>query len=146
MSRARAGLVEESWSRTLARIPTSLGRLAYLASLRNPNTGNYVHFGLAQRAGAAEVDRIARQSHSSEFRQWLGLGLRSQKDDLESYIGEQDGEKSRIVAAWSSIQPFSAWIPAETRDVERKLFESDLAVVLELVRRECGVAPRDPDS
>ncbi len=146
MSRARLGLAEESWNRTLGRIPTTLGRLAYLASLRNPNTGAYVHFGLAQRAGAAEVDRIARQSHASVFQQWLQFDLRSQKDDLETYLTEQEGDRTTVIATWSRLPPFAAWMPAETRDVERRLFESDLRVVLELVRSECGVEPRDPDS
>jgi hypothetical protein len=139
-------LAEDSWQRTLARIPSVLGRLAYLASLRNPNTGNYVHFGLAQRAGAAEVDRIARRSHSSIFQQWLSFDLRSQKDDLDTYLVGQEGDRKVVVEAWSDVQPFSAWIPADTRDVERALFESDLAIILAMLRTECGVALRDPDS
>jgi len=146
VSRARLNLVEESWSRTLARIPTTIGRLAYLASLRNANTGTYSHFGIAQRAGREEVDRIARQSHSAVFQEWLGFDLGTQKEQIEIYLAEQEGDRAEIVAAWSSLQPFSSWIPAETRDVERRLFESDLGTVLELLRADYDVVPRDPDS
>jgi hypothetical protein len=32
---------------TLSRIPTLFGRLAYLASLRDSNSGIYRHYGLA---------------------------------------------------------------------------------------------------
>jgi len=45
-------------NRTLARIPCDLGRLIYLASTRDYNTGNYYHEGLANRF-RAEVARKA---------------------------------------------------------------------------------------
>jgi hypothetical protein len=31
------------WRRTLSQIPSQFGRIAWLASLRNPNTGVYEH-------------------------------------------------------------------------------------------------------
>jgi hypothetical protein len=55
MASGRQAILEESWRRTIGGISTLLGRLAYLASLRNVNTGFYEHFGLAERVGAAEV-------------------------------------------------------------------------------------------
>jgi len=54
----RKTILEESWRRTLGTIETLLGRLAYLSSLRNANTGTYEHFGLAEKAGAGEADRL----------------------------------------------------------------------------------------
>jgi len=39
-------------NRTLSRISCDLGRLIYLASTREYNTGNYHHEGLASRFGA----------------------------------------------------------------------------------------------
>jgi hypothetical protein len=39
---------EDVWDRTLAQIATTFGRIAYLASLRNENSGRYEHFGLAR--------------------------------------------------------------------------------------------------
>ncbi len=42
------GAAADLWQRTLAQIPTLFGRLVYLCSLREQNTGRYEHFGLAQ--------------------------------------------------------------------------------------------------
>ena len=67
----REAAAAESWQRTLAAIPTLIGRVAYLSSLRNVHTGSYEHFGLAQRIGEDEVDRILRRSHMSVFQEWL---------------------------------------------------------------------------
>ena len=50
----REAAAADSWQRTLAAIPTLIGRVAYLSSLRNVHTGTYEHFGLAQRVGEAE--------------------------------------------------------------------------------------------
>jgi len=138
--------IADSWRRTLSAIPTLIGRMAYLASLRNVNTGAYEHFGLAQRIGESEVDRILRRSHMSVFQEWLCYGLERQKDELEEYLSGLHGDRREIVANWLTLEPYGNWVPGESRDVERKLFHDDLDIVLELIRTEYGVASRDPDS
>ena len=146
VSANRETAIAESWQRTLAAIPTFIGRLAYLASLRNVNTGSYEHFGLAQRIGEGEVDRTLRRSHVNIFQEWLCFGLQRQKEELEEYFSGLEGDRREIVANWLTLEPYNNWVPGDSRDVERKLFYADLAVVLELVRTEYGVASRDPDS
>jgi hypothetical protein len=141
----RETILAESWQRTLEGISTFPGRLAYLASLRNIHTGTYEHFGLAQRMGEENSDRLLRRSHVEVFQEWLCFGLERQKQELEEYFSELPGDKREIIAAWLSIEPYGAWIPADSRDVERKLYYTDLSVVLELIRSDYGVASRDPD-
>ena len=139
-------ILADSWRRALAGIDTLLGRLAYLASLRNANTGTYEHFGLSERVGAVEVDRLIRRSHLEVFQQWLCFGLERQKTELEEYFSGLDAGRREILSNWLNLGPYAQWVPAESRDVERKLFYTDLGVILELIRNECGVASRDPDS
>jgi hypothetical protein len=145
VSPEKEAILTESWQRTLAGIPTFPGRMAYLASLRNANTGTYEHFGLSQRIGAPEVDRLLRRSHVDLFQQWLCFGLERQRRELDDYLADLEGDKREIVSTWLSLGPYAAWIPAESRDVERKLYYADLGAVLELIRRDYGVASRDPD-
>lgn len=146
MSPNREAAITESWQRTLSAIPTVIGRLAYLSSLRNANTGAYEHFGLMQRIGEGEVDRVLRRSHMGAFQEWLCFGLARQKDELEEYFTGIEGDRREILAQWLRLQPYGNWVPPESRDVERKLFYADLGVVLELIRAEYGVASPDPDS
>ena len=141
----RQVILEESWRRTLGKIETLLGRLAYLASLRNVNTGTYEHFGLAERVGAHEVDRLIRRSHLEVFQQWLCFNLERQKAELEAYFSDLEGDGREILSNWLVLGPYAAWVPAESRDVERKLFYTDLEIILELIRNESGVASPDPD-
>jgi hypothetical protein len=142
----REAAVSESWQRTLAGIPTVIGRIAYLSSLRNLNTGTYEHFGLSQRIGTDEVDRILRRSHGAVFQDWLCFGLERQKEELEEYFSGLEGDRREIISSWSTLEPWNTWVPSESRDVERKLFNADLAVILELFRGEYGVSSRDPES
>lgn len=141
----REAAAAESWQRTLAGIPTVIGRIAYLSSLRNVHTGSYEHVGLAQRIGEDGVDRVLRRSHTSVFQEWLCFGLERQKEELEEYFSGLEGDKREIIANWLALEPWNNWVPGESRDVERKLFNADLAVILELMRSENGVASRDPD-
>jgi hypothetical protein len=145
MNPQRESILSDSWQRTLATLPTYPGRLSYLASLRNVHTGIYEHFGLSQRVGEAEVDRLLRGSHIDIFQEWLCFGLERQKQELEEYLTGLPGDKREIIATWLSIEPYGAWIPADSRDVERKLYFTDLSVVLDLIRADYGVSSRDPD-
>ncbi len=142
----REGGIAASWQRTLAGIPTLLGRLAYMTSLRNANSGKYEHFGLAQRIGPDETDLLIRKSHSGVFQEWLNFDLERQKGELEEYFDSAAGDKRETIVNWLSVEPYAAWIPAESRDVERQLFNSDLRIVVNLIRADYGIASRDPDS
>ncbi len=145
MASERQAAIAESWRKTLAGIESPLGRLAYLASLRNANKGTYEHFGLAERIGEEEADGLIRRSHLTAFQEWLCFGLERQKEELEAYFASLGGDHDKILANWLVLGPYASWVPAESRDVERKLFYTDLETVLELIRTECGVASRDPD-
>jgi hypothetical protein len=142
----RAAVAADNWQRTLATIPTVLGRIAYLSSLRNVNKGTYEHAGLAQRIGEMESDGILKRSHTRVFQEWLTFELRRQREELEEYFSGQDGDIREMVANWITLPPYPEWVPTGSRDVERRLFCSDLKVVLELIRVDYGVASRDPDS
>lgn len=141
----KGDLLADSWKKTLARIPTVLGRLEYLSSLRNAHSGRYEHFGLAQKVGEEEADLLLRRSHSETFEEWLVLRQIDQKSEAEDYLSGLTGDKREIIASWLALKPFSAWVPAESRDIERDLFLADLSSVVESLRSDYQVASRDPE-
>jgi hypothetical protein len=89
---------------------------------------------------------MIRRSHLGVFQEWLCFGLEQQKEELEEYFSGLEGDRRQIVSNWLTLEPYGRWVPAESRDVERKLFYADLSVILELIRIEYGVASRNPDS
>jgi len=130
----------ELWSRTLHQIPSLLGRLAYLASLRDPNSGQYLHFGFAQRFSDREADRTIRRSHINTFTDWLCYSLEQQREDMEAYLTGENRPRREILAAWREWPPYLNWLPAQSRAADRMLFQQDVEIVLSLVSPEIDVA------
>ncbi len=142
---SRLAAVRESWRRTLDGIPTLIGRLAYLASLRTGEASSYQHYGIAQRLGEAGTDEMLGECHVEIFRAWLNLSLSQQKQEVGRYLFEGEGDGTSTLGAWIALEPWSGWVPRNSRDVERELYRGDMTVVLELLRREAAVDRRDPD-
>ncbi len=144
--RFQRGAASDLWRRTLARIPTAFGRLAYLASLRDQNSGVYNHHGLAQMFGDEESDQTLRRSHERMFAEWLCFGLERQKAEVAEYLGALDGPPSVVLANWSRLMPYRNFLPATATETERNLYLADLETVIELLRHEHGVVCSDPES
>ncbi len=130
----------ELWRRTLSQIPTLFGKLVYLSSLRNSNTGTYEHFGFAQRFTAREADRTLQRSHLDMFADWLSFSLEQQTTDLERYLAGLTEDSRAVLANWRLLPPFANLIPASAKLPERDLFLSDLVLVLATI--ELGAAGR----
>ena len=139
------GPAADLWRHTLSKVPTFFGRVEYLASLRNPNSGLYEHHGLAQMFGYEQADETLRRSHQRVFQDWLCLSLEQQKTDIEDYLEGATGGPAAVLAAWLSLAPYRTWAPASAREVEQQLFVTDLEALLELLKREYGVSSPDPE-
>jgi hypothetical protein len=140
------GAAPNLWRNTLSQIPSVFGRLVYLSALRDPNSGLYQHYGLAQVSSDEEADRVLRQSHEQAFAEWLCFTLEQQKADLDLYLSGLDGNRRTILDTWIRLTPYRALVPSLARDVERRLYLTDLETILELLRNEYGVACPDPDA
>ena len=134
------------WRHTLSQIPTVFGRLVYLSSLRNSNTGSYEHHGFAQMYGDEESDHTLRQSHSEAFSKWVCFALEHQKADLDLYLSSLGANKRTIIEAWLRLTPYRHLVPADARPPDRQLYLSDLEILLTLLKNEYGVASPDPDA
>jgi hypothetical protein len=128
------------WRHTLSQIPTTFGRLVFLSTLRDPNTGVYTHYGFAQRVGDQVASEALKQSHWQCFSEWLGFSLEGQKADLDLYLSEIDSDKKTILETWTRTKPYRNLIPAAAIDIERGLYNSDLEALLELLTNVHGVA------
>src|SRR6266849_5347144 len=100
------------WRHTLSQIPTTFGRLVFLSTLRDPNTGVYAHYGFAQRVGEDAADEALRQSHWQFFSEWLAFSLEEQKSDLYLYLSGIDTDKRTILETWTRSKPYRNLIPA----------------------------------
>jgi hypothetical protein len=118
----------ELWRNTLSRIPTLFGRLVFLSSLREPQSGRYSHESLVNLWGSDDADRTLRNSHQQVFQQWISAGLADQKADLDEYLSTMGGPRHAL--------PYRNLAPTTARAVEQQLYLTDLETLLELLRLE----------
>jgi AraC-like DNA-binding protein len=125
------------WRATLGAIPSTLSRLAHLASLRDSNTGQYWDAGMS---GVTEpvADDLIRRVHEQTFAVWLNYSLEQKRADLELHIAglSLSCRKAEFVDAWERLQPYFLFIPAAASEAERLLFVSDIQILLELISNE----------
>jgi hypothetical protein len=121
---------------TLSRIPTVSGRLIYLASLRDVNSGTYRHHGLAESFGRDESVRALKESHQATFQSWLRLSLAEKSDDLRDYLRLLDEPQAEIVEHWLRSHVYRSYAPASAMKVEIELFCADIETLLQLLRNE----------
>lgn len=124
------------WTRTLAQIPTKLGRLAYAAGLRNEDSGTYHDVKFALRNTDGEVDRFLRTSHTQIFSEWLTFPLERQRREVAGYLESIEGERTAFLQTWLSSRSYRNLIPTGAREAERLLFTSDLELILEILLNE----------
>jgi hypothetical protein len=133
------GTLEQSasgdlWKHTLSRIPTVIGRLAYLTSLRDPNSGVYRHHGLSTMFGREESIKALRSSHEEAFTEWLAFSLEEKYEDLDRYFQSLEDPREDVSGHWLSTASYRAYVPGAATEFERELFCTDLENLLEAVR------------
>ena len=134
------------WRNTLSQIPSVFGRLMFLSSLRNLNSGRYEHHGLALVFGSYEASKALKKSHREAFAEWLSYDIEEQKADLDLYLSEQIDHKRTILKTWEKLEPYRNILPSSVKDVERKLYLADLRAILNLLKNASGAGGPDPES
>lgn len=124
------------WIRTLAQIPSLFGRLVYLSSLRDVNTDEYQHHGLATMFGEEQTHRALRDSHELTFAEWLNFDMENQKADLDLYLSGLDTPKRTLLQTWLRIAPYKNFIPSSAGDDQRAHYLMMLETLLQLLRNE----------
>jgi hypothetical protein len=138
------GAAADLWRHTLSQIPQIFGRLAYLSSLRNPNTGKYEHHGLTQLYGAERAHRTLAESHDGAFADWLNYDLAQQQTDLAMYLSTLDGDLKTVLGTWQRLETYKQMIPATASDSQRELFVLDLEAILDGLRASAGESSPGP--
>jgi len=113
------------WKRTLSGIPTAYGRLAYLASLRDQNSGVYRHHGLMATFGREESTRALRESHERCFLEWLNLDLESKTADLGEFTEGLEDPPEMVLKYLATAARSEFQLPDSALPMERELFHRD---------------------
>jgi hypothetical protein len=126
------------WKHTLSQIPNVYGRLVYLTSLRDANSGTYRHHGLSAAFGREESLSALRKSHEDTFREWLSLPLPSKSADLVTYFQSVDENPRQVVTYLTRATPYLSQVPDSASPAQRGQFKMEMEILLELIRNDSG--------
>lgn len=131
-------------NRSLSRVPCELGRLIYLASTREYNTGNYYHQGLADRFGVEAAQKALEIAHRQAFYKVSALSLEDLVDELERYLASTKEEQVECLSAWQKLEPYRIAVPADVNATVARLFTSNLRLALAILRFRRGTRRQHP--
>jgi hypothetical protein len=121
-------------NRTLSGISCDLGRLIYLASTREYNSGNYYHEGLASRFGPEAARKALEIAHRQSFYKVSAFSLEDLVSELETYLQSTRENPEECLRAWQRLEPYRIAIPIDVNVTVARLFTSNLRLALAILR------------
>jgi len=120
----------------LEALPNDLTRMIYLASLRDCNSGLYLHPELSHPQGLQAVDRSLRLCHEQVFRRLLSTRLPEYVSQLQEYIRYTRGETITVLKTWRSLQAYRATVPVGALSTSAELFFLNIDIALEILSKQ----------
>lgn len=126
------------WKHTLSQIPSTYGRLGYLASLRDANSGIYRHHGLSAAFGREESVGALRKSHEDTFREWLSLPLSLKSAEIIVHFNNVQEHPRQVATYLARATPYLSQVPDSASRAQRRQFKMEMEILLELIKNDSG--------
>jgi hypothetical protein len=120
----------------LESLPNDLTRMIYLASLRDCNSGMYLHPELSHEKGVHAADRALRACHEQIFRRLLTTRLPDYVTQLQEDIRYTRSEIVTVLKTWRSLQAYRATVPVGALAASSELYFLNIGIALDVVGKE----------
>lgn len=125
-------------------LPNDLTRMLFLASLRDCNSGRYLHPQLTQRVGVEEADHMLSVCHQEIFRHLLNTPASGYALQLEEYIRYTRADRSVVLDTWQSLRAYRSTIPVHASALYCELFCLNVELALTIVKDSRSWAEEGP--
>jgi hypothetical protein len=123
-------VIEDFSSQTLAAISSDFGRLYYVSSLKDSNSGRYEHDGLTSLYSENAVQAALSHCHEELFSRILETPLKEQERDLGACLGSAGDQYWDVIKSWSENRYFKNMCPEGLPDYLQDLFSSNMGALL----------------
>jgi hypothetical protein len=122
----------------LSPIPSTFGRLAFLADLRDHHSEP-----LAEMLyGKEQISAAIQKKHRELFFAWLGLSQSSQMEEVAEYLVDLDGNHNatiaQLVQRWTQEKLYEQLSFTAASESERELFSNAVRDILQLLHNRFG--------
>ena len=117
-------------TRTLAKIEGDIARLVYLSSMRDYNTGEYLHEGLASQFTENVARRAIASCHGEVFKRLALCSVEELVRELEVYIRSSGFSFPEFFQAWERLQPYTVTVPLESSLISSRFFALNIKAAL----------------
>jgi hypothetical protein len=131
-------VIDDFSTHTLAAISTAFGRLYYVNSLKDSESGCYVHEGLTSLYPEGAVQEGLAQCHEELFVRILETPLREQELDLKKCLraaGERYGE---LMESWGGKESLRDLCPEGVPEYLHDLFCSNMSALLSIASNKAN--------
>jgi hypothetical protein len=118
----------------LQDLPNDLTRMLFLASLRDCNSGRYLHPQLSQQVGVDEADRALSLCHQQIFRNLLNTQASRYALQLEEYIRYTRADRNVVLDTWQSLQAYRSTVPVHASALYCELFCLNIELALTILK------------
>jgi hypothetical protein len=120
----------------LDTFPNDLTRMLYLASLRDCNSGRYLHPQLSPKMGTEAADRGLCACHNQVFRGLLKTPISGYVVQMEEYIRYTREARDIVLKTWQSLKAYRATVPVLALPIYSELFCLNVEVALAILKDE----------
>ena len=128
--------------RNLSKIRGDFARLVYLASMRNYNTGEYHHAGLACLFTEDVAGKAIAICHGETFRKVVLCPLKELVEQLDLYASSNSRGACELAQIWEKLQPYRAIVPLECSALTARFFVSNVRTALAILQSRQLRTPR----
>jgi excisionase family DNA binding protein len=106
-------------------------RLVFLASLRDPNSGQYSHPSVSGGGPKGHISALLQRLHGETFLSWLRCRPDEQRAQLRTYLESMKCGCTTVVQTWAKLESYRSLVPVTADPLERDTFVAGLRKLLQ---------------
>jgi hypothetical protein len=126
--------VRQTREHVLGSLPNDLIRLIYLASIRDYNSGSYLHSVLSRQYAVDVADQAFKICHQEVFARLLQTAVSNYVQQLNEYIRYSRSDRAVLITTWKSLQAYRSAIPSHAAVLSADLFSLNVKTALAILQ------------